>query len=453
MRFDPHCRSVPVRADHCQIRYYCTLDRPECGNSTSDAQSRPKHEAPKGDEQPTAASLSPDITLTALAQLGVLRLGCNRSFVSIIDGDNQHIIAEATASVSIRDVDRHLPEDGIYLGARTLDLVWGVCPHTVRLFTGQDLSCVIDTPNVTANRTRYIIRDFTKEDSFKDRPYVREWPYMRFYAEVPLYSPSGHVLGSYCVADNKTREDFSDADVETLQEVSDAIGRHLENTRIVHYHTRAERLVRGLTGFVKDYADFDPREASSNHLIQATTEAANAGELPVTSYNGEVPASVSTSPSETPSPLFFCGPATGSTDLSSMNSAQSENPAPSPGEEKSLSEVLHSNVVPSVSMTHNPSTVSLPESIPFATRVETIFARASLLLKESMKLGGVLFLDATRTNPSLYVFLITSIPLPANNLHPVFHLASRMAGNHYRNLPLPRHPPSLRYHSPVHWVH
>lgn len=55
--------------------------------------------APSGNEQPGAAYLSPGITINALAQLGVLRFGCNRSFVSIIDGENQHIIAETTSSM------------------------------------------------------------------------------------------------------------------------------------------------------------------------------------------------------------------------------------------------------------------------------------------------------------------------------------------------------------------
>ncbi|KAJ5740851.1 hypothetical protein N7493_000723 [Penicillium malachiteum] len=388
-------------------RYYCTLDRPPCANSKT-GNDGAKSEAPKGDEQPTGATLSPDITLTALAQLGVLRMGCERSFVSIIDGDNQHIIAEATASISIRNIDQHLPDDGIYLGARTLDLVWGVCPHTVGLFTGQDLSSVIDTSNVTANQTRYIIRDFTKEDCFKDRPYVREWPYMRFYAEVPLYSPSGYVLGSFCVVDNKPREEFGDADVDTLQELSDAIAHHLENTRIVHYHSRAERLVKGLTTFVKDYADFDPREASSNHLIQATTQAANAGELIIgeqrpadsSPVGASTSSTVLSSPSEEPSPIFFAGPASGTTDLSSMNSNLSDRQLPSPGEEKSLYEVLNSGVTASNSVPENTSAVSLTDSIPLSDRIGTIFSRASVLLKQSMNLDGVTFLDASRTNPS-----------------------------------------------------
>lgn len=82
-------------------------------------------------------SLAKDITLNALAQLGVFRFDANRCFVSIIDGETQHTFAETTKSVSLRDKNRHKSGDGIYLGARSLDLIWGVCPHTVSLFTGR----------------------------------------------------------------------------------------------------------------------------------------------------------------------------------------------------------------------------------------------------------------------------------------------------------------------------
>jgi GAF domain-containing protein len=227
---------IALVTDYCPNRYYCTITR---SLATTDARDEDSLAAPQGDEQPASCELAKDITLTALAQLGVHRFNCNRSFVSIIDGELQHIIAEATASVSLRDKNRHLPDDGIYLGARSLDLVWGVCPHTIRLFTGRE-SNDIESGNVTANRTRYIIRDFRAEDCFKDRPYVREWPFMRFYAEVPLYSATGYVLGSYCVVDDEPRAVFGDSEIRDLQEVADAIGQHLENVRIAQAHTRAE---------------------------------------------------------------------------------------------------------------------------------------------------------------------------------------------------------------------
>jgi hypothetical protein len=372
--------------------------------------------APRGDEQPSVGNLSTDITLTALAQLGIHRLACNRSFVSIIDGGNQHIIAEATGSISLRDKDKHLPNDGLYLGAQSLDLIWGVCPHAISVFTGRDMSCAIDTDNITANRTRYIIRDLKQEEMFKDRPYVRAWPYMRFYAEVPLYSPSGFVLGSYCVIDDKPREEFSEDEVNTLREVADAVARHLEHVRIVHCHRRSERLIKGLTNFVKDHADFDPREVSNDHRLEAMAVASNVNTSPPDDSPGPMEATLnqqfgfvtssSTSLSEQPSPMFFAGPASGSTEPSSLNSTVSDRRS-SPGEEKSIDEVLKAGPQPLEEVSNNASQLSLAESTSLGERIERIFQRASVLLRKSMDLDGVVFLDAARTNPSLWVVTIS----------------------------------------------
>lgn len=383
------------------------MDRPSA-LETSQETSRSKDDAPEGDEQPTACDLSADITLNALAQLGTHRLQCNRSFVSLVDGANQHIIAEATKSVSLRNKDKHLPEDDIYLGVRSLDLTWEVCPHTIRLFTGQDLSYTVDTENITASRTRYIIRDFTKEDCFKDRPYVQGWPHMRFYAEVPLMSASGFVLGTYCVIDDKprARADFSDDDVDTLQEIADAITHHLENVRAVNCHRRSERLVKGLTNFVKDYSDFDPREASSGHQLVSTSLDSNA-EKPVSldgvkvTDDGVVASpSSSSSRTEQTSPPFFNSPVPGSTEPSSIDSNLSFSMA-SPEEERPLEAVQREGQGGMDPMENNMSQVSLTDSIPVSDRISSIFVRASVLLQDSMDLDGVTFLDAARSNPSL----------------------------------------------------
>ncbi|KAF3385606.1 Autoinducer 2 sensor kinase/phosphatase LuxQ [Penicillium rolfsii] len=393
-------------------RYYCALDRPlTLSTSTTEEEDGVEwaQDTPQGDEQPSVGNLSTDITLTALAQLGVHRLACNRSFVSIIDGGNQHIIAEATGSISLRDKDKHLPNDGIYLGARSVDLSWGICPHAILLFTGRDTSYAVDNENITANRTRYIIRDLKQEEMFKDRPYVRTWPYMRFYAEVPLYSPGGFVLGSYCVIDDKPRAVFSEEDVNTLREVADAVARHLEHVRIVHCHRRSERLIKGLTNFVKDHADFDPREVSNDHRLEAMAVASNVNTSSSDDSPGPMEAAMnqqfgfvtssSTSLSEQPSPMFFTGPASGSTEPSSLPSTNSDRRS-SPGEDNSIDELLKAGPPPLDEVSNHASQLSLAESTSLGERIERIFQRASVLLRKSMDLDGVVFLDAARTNPS-----------------------------------------------------
>ncbi|KAJ5993465.1 hypothetical protein N7451_009189 [Penicillium sp. IBT 35674x] len=355
-------------------RYYCTFDQ---------------------DPQPTSSPrLSPDSTLTALTQLGVYRFGCNRSFVSIIDGEQQHIIAEATASISLRNADDHLPDDGIYLGVRTLDLEWGVCPHAIRLFTGQDPSRVTDTENLTANRTRNIIRDFTIEDFYNTRPYVLDWPYFRFYAEVPLYSPSGYVLGSYCVVDDKTRTHFGDEEVAALQDIADAISQHLENVRVAHYHNRAENLVKGLTNFVKGHGQVD----LPDHLDElAAPETLNFHNLSITSNAIDSNKPDTSTPSKS---------SRNKSTLDRASLATKEEGTFSLFSETKDSEITRPSSQPSSLAPASPQSAELigpndyfvseaaMDDVPIAERVAAVFSRASDLLRSSMDLDGVAFFDA-----------------------------------------------------------
>ena len=375
--------SIAINITKC--RYYCTFDQ---------------HGLPE--DSIDSVRLSSDTTLTALTQLGVYRFACNRSFVSIIDGGNQHVISEATASVSLRNTDHHRPDDGIFLGVRTLDLEWGVCPHAIRLFTGQDESHIQDTENVTANRTRNIIRDFTKEDFYKDRSYVLGWPFFRFYAEVPLYSPSGFVLGSYCVVDDKPRMGFGDEDVAALREIADAITNHLENSRIVQYHRRSENLVKGLTNFVKSGSKFDPTGLSTQNQLESSTKKINSETLEPSVNLGDVGesiASLSAQGNGAFSPLDQrSSPSLNAREASVFSGtgrSRSKSTLPS-----SLSRTASDRSDPVASM-DVPSELTVPEDVPITERIAAIFSRASTLLEESLDLDGVVFLDAHRNDPQL----------------------------------------------------
>ncbi|PVH73765.1 hypothetical protein DL98DRAFT_468841 [Cadophora sp. DSE1049] len=175
-----------------------------------------------------------DSTLTAFAQLGAFRLDCQRSFISLMDHDNQYILAEATRSVSLHKLDECAPGDEVYLGPRILDLILN-----------------IDTSQIKASPASYVMNDLSQIDSFKDRPYVSGWPFMKFYAEVPITSPTGHVIGAFCVVDNKPRDGLGYRGLESLTEISSAIIKHLELVQMQNHFHRADKMLHGLGMFVE----------------------------------------------------------------------------------------------------------------------------------------------------------------------------------------------------------
>src|SRR6202034_1306079 len=193
-----------------------------------------------------------DTSLTAYAQLSALKLDCQRSFISLIDHEKQYIIAEATRTVALETGETDAgADDAIYLGATALDIYWGVCPHTISVFTSPDSSLNITAPYVKANQSYYVMNDLSKVPGYETRPYIIGWPYMRYYAEVPIHSPSGLVIGSLCVVDNKPREGLDMRGIAVLKEISHAVMDHLDLVMSKVQRKRAERMIQGLGLFVE----------------------------------------------------------------------------------------------------------------------------------------------------------------------------------------------------------
>jgi GAF domain-containing protein len=81
---------------------------------------------------------------------------------------------------------------------------------------------------VVARDEPLVVEDLARDRRFSANPLLREKG-LRFYAGVPLRTPSGHVIGSLCVLDYKPRK-FSDQDQRLLQvsaeEVMDVLNSH-----------------------------------------------------------------------------------------------------------------------------------------------------------------------------------------------------------------------------------
>lgn len=196
--------------------------------------------------------LATDAALTAFAQLASLKLNCERAFISLIDDTKQYIIAEATRTLSLESANTYDEDnDKLSFGQTVLDFKTGVCPGTIACFTSLNTSLELSTAYIKANRDHYVMNDMSALENYKNRSYVADWPYMKYYAEVPIHSPAGHTIGTLCVVDNKARHGLDLKGLSVLKEISNAVMDHLELCVSKIQRNRAERMIQALGQFVE----------------------------------------------------------------------------------------------------------------------------------------------------------------------------------------------------------
>jgi hypothetical protein len=117
------------------------------------------------------------------------------------------------------------------------------------IFHGRPAS-LPDSPYIFADKSYFCIEDFRQIPTFADRPFVAGYPHMVSYLEIPLFAMSGHILGSYCVVDNKERDFLHPESLSTLREVTSAISSYLDMRRGEAGKSRSARMMQGLRRFV-----------------------------------------------------------------------------------------------------------------------------------------------------------------------------------------------------------
>ena len=119
-----------------------------------------------------------------------------------------------TAFVSLLDRDRQVFHAKVGLDLCETDREVAFCSHTI------------------TQRDALVILDAALDPRFHDNPLVTGPPYIRFYAGIPLHAPSGHAVGTLCLADTRPRNSFSDADRQILQQLSDLVLDRMELRRL-----------------------------------------------------------------------------------------------------------------------------------------------------------------------------------------------------------------------------
>ncbi|OJD28816.1 sensor histidine kinase response protein [Diplodia corticola] len=335
--------------------------------------------SPATDPVSSSPAAARDATLTALAQLGPLRLQCDRAFVSLTDRCHQYIIAEATRSLSYFDLARN-SQDPLYLGVVALDAAWS--PETIHIFTEPAGHVDICTPNVQADRSKYRMCDFRADPRYVDSPYVASWPYARAYLEVPLRTSTGEVIGSYCVVDNRIRDDWADdLAIRILAEIAQTIMDHIELVKMQEQHHRLERLVNKLCVYVEENTSMQASETNL-HADQSSSASTPQDSPESSPMSGPVKSS-NKFPSEKPA-------------SSSHDSLETQltTPSPSPRLNPFESSVSPSRPTHMLSQRSSSSSHRAPPS-QRSRDIPATFSRAANLIQEATDIEGLVFLDAS----------------------------------------------------------
>ncbi|KAL3440585.1 hypothetical protein BJX65DRAFT_314661 [Aspergillus insuetus] len=336
---------------------------------------------------------STDTTLTALAQLGALRLNVQRCMISLFDRRTQYILAEATRTLSLQDDRVHLDGDALWLGSSVIPKAEGVC-HFVcdetKLNAGKEKES--DDHNLVTDRhSAFVIPDLTKDTRFNTRQYVVNAPHLRFYAGVPIRSRRGIAIGAFSVSDGLTRpEGLSPLEIRFMTDTAMAIMNHLEMVRSHEQNRRSANMIAGLGNFVDGGIFPSSSLRRSQSLLDPSVDRVEEKEMPLSMPKGHGNGNGNgvieeKGYSSTPSrPRRFLKE-------HRLSFKKDKSPAP-PGTAES-----NSNEAPDSESASTPSTPkrNRQNEVTLTSGTREIFGRAARVLRESLDVEGVVFYDAS----------------------------------------------------------
>ncbi|OJJ46476.1 hypothetical protein ASPZODRAFT_116991 [Penicilliopsis zonata CBS 506.65] len=284
--------------------------------------------------------------------------------ISLFDRRQQYILAEATKTLSLQDDGVHLDGDALWLGTSVINRQDGVCQYVTdntSLNAGKDSGC-------SEGDFAFVVPDLSKDDRFKDRSYVVNAPYLRFYAGVPIFSRRGITIGAFAVSDPRPRENGLDAHLlRFMKDTAATIMNHLEMVRHREQNRRGANMIAGLGSFVEGRAVY-----SESHHRRNNSNGTDDGTGSTGGYRHS---------RKGPSPLL--PPASPYSKANSSPRESSSYPFPFVSD-RTLLDIP--SRISSSRATHKDDTLSAGR--------KTIFVRAANIIRESLEVEGVAFLDA-----------------------------------------------------------
>ncbi|MDZ7956931.1 MAG: PAS domain-containing protein [Aulosira sp. DedQUE10] len=134
-----------------------------------------------------------------------------------------------------------------------------------------------------------VVSDTLADEKLAKNPVVTSYPFVRFYAGVPLITPKGDVLGTLCVIDQEPRQ-LSEQQIEALQALGRQVIDQLELRRNLAELSRVaeeqKRVAAALRHSQQELRDFVENATVGMHWVEAdgTIVWANQAELDLLGY-------------------------------------------------------------------------------------------------------------------------------------------------------------------------
>jgi hypothetical protein len=256
----------------------------------------------------------------------------------------------------------------------------------------------------------FIISDLSKDDHFKQLPFVTGPPFLKFYAGTPLITKRGIPIGSLFVVDDRARDGLSKDEIHFMGTMASTIMRHMEMIREAEQHRRGMKMSRGLALFVEGRTELNELDAGATDeegsMVAGQFEIASATSIARSTSNLNSRAdsqSGSTSSMERKEKEYSSAmlkteeeimalSQKGSTTLQVELRETTSNLHPTSGEVVRMSSPFAQVELPSKNAV---SPGSAEESEEVALKI--LFARAASLIREAFEVdGGSIFYDAQR---------------------------------------------------------
>ncbi|OJJ04458.1 hypothetical protein ASPVEDRAFT_85850 [Aspergillus versicolor CBS 583.65] len=321
---------------------------------------------------------STDHVLTSLAQLGAVKLRAERAIVSLFGPTHQYILAEATASGVAGP-----GKDDLRLGCCIVPRENGICKAIANLPLANPSET--ENPDIVAGGSALVMTSLENGGNGGVNKLLKAG----FCAGVPIIGPRGNTIGSYCIFDTPPREAADEAEITFLKHMAATIMEYLDTRQLRYQNSQARKMISGLGSFVEGRTTLRDSWLETNEQDAVTAKSGRAVEGQLNKQQQDLQENPFQMPLRPRPP-----------DLYASRSFSTENPptdsdsdTKSPDGRETLDKQLDTGREDKQKARNVLSHDEVQEDNP-RVAFEKVFGRAANLIRESIEVEGVVFVDA-----------------------------------------------------------